>query len=1177
MLVEVDFSHNVLEDNDVCQIVGALACIRTIAVVSFEDNRCGPCPQVVKSAAWSSCKLARPTDEIISGGWNSVAKFLKQKEFKPIHKTRLMFIGRGVSGKTRLVRALLQGSAASIDVQTGRTIGIDLSRQLLRLPGKGNEPAIEAVPWDFAGQELSYLSHSVHLSARCVYVLVWSPRKEMEESSRDSVDGIVQPMLEWLQILSSHVPDASIVLVGTHSKTPEGKDKPGVFRDGAYAEEYAKLAEEVQRKVTEEINRLNCIVEQELVHLQRRVLPLVSTRLGAATQLLQELQTCAHVAPSSPSVSSQQPMSPSLQPPISNPLQQSHLHHRQLLLQQSSDVSAPHELRRCAEEVLYLERLEAATQERMRRLCGVRDGSKPREDAVAVKMRLMMTSQVDSSNQSGIPELKEELSFCCRGLRFVGESVPMSWIRVEEAIDKLQQQSLTVSEACREILKLMQTELQGSSSVATTLLNEIDIEEALEFWSQLGRVFMQDGQLFPKPQLVVDLIRPLVHHKPMNLLNNTERLGLLKEPSLQSGALYDEARQHLQVLEARNEVHEDFLAKHVTSWSQLSEQQARVMLNFFVACALLSEIENRRGTYLVTARLRNLPSVQQLATPAADISASAVLSSAGDLSSEMRERLEISAAREDMMRSIQQSLQTFMQPAHCAAQVIPLVLGTTHVSDREVSPSLCVRANEAFFLLPIRHIAVLARLQARMVQAQPRGISVNMHMFSDGVVISRGKSLCAAVVRCWSPSERSPKLRDRVVNLDCVLHLVSNDDGMFRFMSRCIEGIIETAFAGLRYECWCPVRDQHGNTFDWMQFDGGSAHAVAQSLSSTLEDKNIFDVIFDRQQLHQLFALCCPIFISHAWNDGTSLFVKRLKRHIETQALVSVWCDYLQLDQQQGAVEVKFREGLCKASVILVCLTPRYLTRPNCLRELQWALDFAYKAEKDVRILPLHPALTFAGIQAIAQHGCVCVSNANGTHKVHRLSAKAVELVVKLKQYMCLSWSDLQPWASDALGESWPEHVLAADGSVISMVTGDGGRPVGLVDELVSKIADKLGFNDRPSKVGDCKEMEDKDLEASAVADADVPANLLDSYPELSPAFRQRVQDCSDRNKRVADAILRHRGASSALAAGASAAPPPAAPAPPVAPSSAVHAINIQGVFVKTKSHLFPSLKKTTR
>ncbi len=125
-----------------------------------------------------------------------------------------------------------------------------------------------------------------------------------------------------------------------------------------------------------------------------------------------------------------------------------------------------------------MQRLEAATQERMRRLCGVRDGSQPREDAAAVKMRLMMTSQVDSSNQSGIAELKEELSVCCRGLPFVGESAPMSWIRVDAAINKLQQQSLTVFDACREILNVMKSEPQVSSSAAKTALNEDDVLEA---------------------------------------------------------------------------------------------------------------------------------------------------------------------------------------------------------------------------------------------------------------------------------------------------------------------------------------------------------------------------------------------------------------------------------------------------------------------------------------------------------------------------------------------------------------------------------------------------------------------------------------------------------------------------------------------------------------------------
>jgi hypothetical protein len=34
---------------------------------------------VVNSASWSDCSLAKPPDETVSGGWSSVAKFLKQK------------------------------------------------------------------------------------------------------------------------------------------------------------------------------------------------------------------------------------------------------------------------------------------------------------------------------------------------------------------------------------------------------------------------------------------------------------------------------------------------------------------------------------------------------------------------------------------------------------------------------------------------------------------------------------------------------------------------------------------------------------------------------------------------------------------------------------------------------------------------------------------------------------------------------------------------------------------------------------------------------------------------------------------------------------------------------------------------------------------------------------------
>jgi hypothetical protein len=119
-----------------------------------------------------------------------------------------------------------------------------------------------------------------------------------------------------------------------------------------------------------------------------------------------------------------------------------------------------------------------------------------------------MCAHVDSSNRSGIPELKKDLSFGCRGLPFIGERVPMAWTRVDSALDQLQQQSLTVSEACREILGIMEREPSGSFLALKSKFNENEVLEALEFWSQQGRVFMRDGQLFPKPQLVDDSFAP---------------------------------------------------------------------------------------------------------------------------------------------------------------------------------------------------------------------------------------------------------------------------------------------------------------------------------------------------------------------------------------------------------------------------------------------------------------------------------------------------------------------------------------------------------------------------------------------------------------------------------------------------------------------------------------------
>jgi hypothetical protein len=52
------------------------------------------------------------------------------------------------------------------------------------------------------------------------------------------------------------------------------------------------------------------------------------------------------------------------------------------------------------------------------------------------------------------------------------------------------------------------------------------------------------------------------------------------------------------------------------------------------------------------------------------------------------------------------------------------------------------------------------------------------------------------------------------------------------------------------------------------------------------------------------FAPQSPVFISHAWDDGTSKFVSHLKEAIEEQTLVNVWVDMLGIDQVLSLVLV---------------------------------------------------------------------------------------------------------------------------------------------------------------------------------------------------------------------------------------------------------------------------------
>ena len=66
-----------------------------------------------------------------------------------------------------------------------------------------------------------------------------------------------------------------------------------------------------------------------------------------------------------------------------------------------------------------------------------------------------------------------------------------------------------------------------------------------------------------------------------------------------------------------------------------------------------------------------------------------------------------------------------------------------------------------------------------------------------------------------------------------------------------------------------------------------------------------------------------------------------------------------------------------RLGVVIVCLTLRHLTRPKCLKELQWALHLSVQKMLSVIFFPLHPSCSYDGVTSLLKHKVVYVSQKN--------------------------------------------------------------------------------------------------------------------------------------------------------------------------------------------------------
>ena len=118
---------------------------------------------------------------------------------------KLMIVGQENVGKTTLLRWLRREHDAMVSMNTITTDGIDISS--IALAGGKAAGGVTFRAWDFAGQEVYYLTHQFFLSENGIYVLLWDLRYPPDSSRLEW----------WLQSIASRAHSAPVILLGTRA------------------------------------------------------------------------------------------------------------------------------------------------------------------------------------------------------------------------------------------------------------------------------------------------------------------------------------------------------------------------------------------------------------------------------------------------------------------------------------------------------------------------------------------------------------------------------------------------------------------------------------------------------------------------------------------------------------------------------------------------------------------------------------------------------------------------------------------------------------------------------------------------------------------------------------------------------------------------------------------------
>lgn len=139
--------------------------------------------------------IETPPLEIIKRGAGAARAYyqsLQTGQPIPLNEVKVLLVGEGGSGKTSLVKCLLN---RDFDPDERQTDGINIDEWSFSI----SEQKIKANIWDFGGQEIMRTTHQFFLSKRSLYILVLDSRKEDKTEY-------------WLRLIKSFGGDSPVLI-----------------------------------------------------------------------------------------------------------------------------------------------------------------------------------------------------------------------------------------------------------------------------------------------------------------------------------------------------------------------------------------------------------------------------------------------------------------------------------------------------------------------------------------------------------------------------------------------------------------------------------------------------------------------------------------------------------------------------------------------------------------------------------------------------------------------------------------------------------------------------------------------------------------------------------------------------------------------------------------------------